>query len=163
MKSEFLLMLVALLFLVGAAVLLKAGGKKQVHVQRKDLMTKNELAFWRLLVPAVAPLHVGPQVAMSALVTTANGLNQSARTTARNSFDRKCVDFVLFDDAGVVQLVVELDDATHNADRDGARDRMTEQAGYRTLRVRRREVASSDALAAMIRTKLAPVPSEQPG
>ena len=66
------------------------------------------------------------------------------------------MDFVLFDDAGVAQLIVELDDSTHKAEKDSARDKLTAGAGYETLRVRMREAKDVITLSAMIKAKLAP-------
>ncbi|MBC7520522.1 MAG: DUF2726 domain-containing protein [Sandarakinorhabdus sp.] len=162
MNFNLIALVCLILILVVLVAVSQGGSKKALPVKRKDFMTKNELEFWRILVPAARPLHVGPQVAMSALVTTTGKLDKSARTTARNSFDRKCVDFVLFDDAGIVQLVVELDDVTHKAEKDAARDRLTTQAGYRTLRVRRKEAASVGTLEALIAAKLATPGAVQP-
>lgn len=154
---SLVLLLGLVIIFVCIVALLKAGSKRPVRLKRKEFMTRSELEFWRLLVPAAAPLNVGPQVAMSALLTTVTGLEKADRASARNSFDRKCVDFVLFDAAGVVQLIVELDDSTHKADKDFGRDKLTESADYRTLRVRRRDAATADVLAALIKTKLMPV------
>jgi hypothetical protein len=156
---NFYLVVLVGLILIFALVMaaMKDGSKKTVPVKRKDFMTRSELEFWRLLVPAASPLNGGPQVAMSAPLTTETGLEKSDRTSARNSFDRKCVDFVLFDGAGVVQLIVELDDSTHKADKDSSRDKLTDSADYRTLRVWRRDAASADALGMLIKAKLAPL------
>lgn len=162
MKFLFVLLLGLVVIFVLVVALLMAGSKRSVPLKRKDFMTRNELEFWRLLVPAAAPLNVGPQVAMSALLTTVTGLEKSDRTSARNSFDRKCVDFVLFDGAGVVHLIIELDDSTHKVDKDNARDKLTESADYRTLRVRRRDAANADVLASLIKAKLAPAAIDQP-
>lgn len=156
MKFEIVLVLIALLVLLVVVAVLKGGAARAPHLKRKDFMTKSEVEFWRLLKPAATPLHVAPQVAMSALLTTAEGLDKSKRTTARNSFDRQTIDFVLFDDVGVIQLIVELDDSTHIPAKDLARDKRTESVGYRTLRVLRRDVKTSEILAALIAVKLSP-------
>ena len=101
----------------------------------RPLMTDREIGFWRTLRAAAHPLHVAPQVAMGALIDIERGVSPSARTTARNAFDRQVVDFVLIDDVGQVRLLVELDDRTHSSERDEARDWRTAQAGYLTLRI----------------------------
>jgi hypothetical protein len=156
MDFRIILALVVLLALALVAAMLKGGTARAPNVKRKDFMTKNELEFWRLLKPAAAPLHVGPQVAMGALLTTATGLDKSERSSARNSFAQKAVDFVLFDDAGVVQLIVELDDSTHVAAKDMARDKQTNSAGYRTLRVLGRDAKTSEVLTGLIAARLTP-------
>lgn len=104
----------------------------------KQLMTRNELAFFEKLCDAAARAGaegVFPQVAMAAIVTTRKGLDQSARMSARGRFSRKMIDFVLVDGSMRVMLLVELDDPTHDAAKDADRDSITAAAGYRTLRV----------------------------
>ncbi len=112
----------------------KSSGGRRGRVHAKPLMTDREVKFCRLLRDVAAPLHVAPQVAMGALLSVSSSDRSSWRAT-RNSFDRKIVDFVLLDDDGRVELIVELDDRTHLRDRDADRDRLTAQAGYQTLRV----------------------------
>ncbi len=119
-------------------------------LRRIPMMTANELEFWKLLVPAASPLHVGPQVAMGALLDADTGLTRSGRTATRNRFDRQRVDFVLFDDRGAVRLLVELDDSTHRPAKDAERDRRTSSVGYRTLRLKRRDARSVEALRALL-------------
>ncbi len=123
-----------LLVIFALAILAELGSPATPPLAARPLMTANEIRFWRLLRPAAAPLHVAPQVAMGALLKVARGTDRRARLGARNRFDRKVVDFALVDDDGQVQLLVELDDRTHNLESDRVRDRMTGQAGYRTLR-----------------------------
>jgi hypothetical protein len=85
-------------------------------LRAKVFLTDAETVFYRRLRVAAAPLNVAPQVAMAAIVTTAGGSN-GRRRGSRNTFDRKIIDFVLFDDDGNVKLLVELDDRTHRSDR----------------------------------------------
>jgi hypothetical protein len=155
---KFIVLIVVLLIIVGLFAALKGKSTRRMLFARSDFMTKSELEFWRLLVPAAAPLHVGPQVAMGALLKVVGGLGKSESTVARNRFDRKRVDFVLFDDAGGVQLIVELDDSTHRAAKDGPRDEMTESAGYKTLRLRKSDARIREELSGLISAKLAPKP-----
>lgn len=121
-------------------------GRGGARIVRKRLMTDSEQIFWHVLRHAAAPLHVAPQVSMGALLR-AEGGDQSAKTAMRNGFDRKIVDFVLFDDDGFVHLLVELDDSMHRVERDSARDARTNAAGYTTLRIRNREARSVAMLA----------------
>ncbi len=109
--------------------------KAPLRVTAMPLMTSREVGFWRLLRAAAAPLHVAPQVAMNALLRTEFGVRGKEWGRTRNQFDKKVVDYALLDDSGQVRLLVELDNRTHDAGKDRARDRMTERAGYRTLRV----------------------------
>jgi hypothetical protein len=156
------LLLICVLVVIAAILQAMAGGSnRRVLFQRKSLMTKHELAFWRLLVAAAKPLNVAPQVAMGALVKTNRGLDKKQWRVARNSFDRKIVDFVLFDDDGEVRLLVELDDSTHNDAKDAARDRITAAARYPTLRVRARDARSVAALSALLAPYFEPADAAQ--
>lgn len=124
-------LLTLLLLRLGPVVVARAGVPP---VKGKALMTDREVKFCRLLRHAAAPLHVAPQVAMAAIVTHADWLMR-APYAVRSRFDRKMIDFVLVDDDGKVRLIVELDDRTHDAGKDAARDAITARAGHATLRV----------------------------
>jgi hypothetical protein len=154
--SNFLPLILIFLMLAIALVALAARGKSSVLVQSRPLMTASEIAFWRLLITAVAPLHVAPQVAMGALLDARKGLDRSTLQGARNSFQSKIVDFAIVDDAGVVRLLVELDDRTHSAEKDAKRDAMTSAAGYRTMRVRGQAARDIEQLSRMVSIALAP-------
>lgn len=163
MKIVLIALFVFFIVVTFMIIALKGKSKKRVVFKKSAIMTKSELEFWRVLVPAAAPLHVGPQVAMGALLKTVSGLEKAESTSARNSFDRKRVDFVLFDDTGLVQLIVELDDSSHRSAKDALRDAMTDSAGYCTLRLHRRDAPNAGALAALILAKLSPsVPDRVP-
>ena len=126
----------AILLLLGLTRLRgRAGG--HLPVKARALLTRAELAFMTKLVPASArlDLHVCPQVSMGAVMRPESGLDRSSSTTTRNRFSSKIIDFVLMDARGRVALLVELDDRSHDRDRDRLRDAMTASAGLRTLRV----------------------------
>lgn len=137
------------------SALLDLPSLSSARVKKRDFMTKIELAFWRSLVPAAHPLHVAPQVSLGALMMVAGGANKSESTSLRNRFDRGRADFVLFDDDGKVQLIVELDDRTHVAKHDAARDKRTRSAGYCTLRLFRRDAPNQNVLSDLIRGAVA--------
>jgi hypothetical protein len=52
----------------------------------------------------------------------------------RGRFAQEGGDFAIVDDEYRIVALVELDDSTHDADRDAERDRMTGMAGYLTIR-----------------------------
>jgi len=143
-----LLVVIVLTRLIGS----HRGG--EANVVARDLMTPREVEFWRLLRAVAEPYHVAPQVAMNALLKVAPGMDRKRSLGSRNSFDRKYVDFALVDERGSVRLLIELDDRTHNADRDASRDRMTAQAGYSTLRINGRAAHNSDLLKSAIAEKV---------
>lgn len=105
----------------------------------RALLTGNEREFFGRLSRALPGHRIFPQVAMSAILTSAKG---------RSRFDRKVVDFVVCDHAMRVVALVELDDRTHERRRDAARDAMTREAGYRTVRYRSRSKPDAARIAA---------------
>lgn len=134
MKLPLPFVLLALLGLVllaaAAAVRLKRPGRAAggVALKARPLMTEREQAmYWRLKETFPASVVLA-QVAFSALVTSAR--------EHRNRFDRKVADFVLCDPSMKVQVVIELDDASHKGRerRDAAREKLLARAGYKLLR-----------------------------
>lgn len=109
-------------------------GKSSQFVSKAPLSPNEQEFFWRL--NEALPEHpVLAQVALGALVTAKAqpGIKGSWRS-AQNQIDKKIVDFVILDDDLRVIALVELDDRTHTASKDAARDAMTQSAGYVTLR-----------------------------
>lgn len=106
------------------------GGGKYVP---KAILTANEQEFFNRLKSAL-PFQVFPQVAMGALMEPVGDRNSKEFWSARGSIAQKIVDFVVVDDQFKVLALVELDDRTHSQTKDGKRDELTAQAGYRTLR-----------------------------
>lgn len=155
--SGLLILLVVAVVLLGIIGLIVNGRQAAPKFRAKALMTPTELAFYRLLREAALPLNVAPQVAMGAIVRTVSGLDRSESQGARNKFSQKMIDFVLFDDDGVIKLLVEHDDRTHKADKDAGRDSITGSAGYTTLRMRGAETRSVDAIREAIAARLAAI------
>lgn len=122
----FIALIAVLSVLVGTQAQRK---KSQEQPKGKRLMTDREQAMYSRLIETF-PEHVTlSQVSLGALMT--------ARTMAtRNRFDRKIADFVLCNRAFGVLAVIELDDASHRGKgaKDNARDRLLNDAGYKTLR-----------------------------
>ena len=85
--------------------------------------------MYNRLVQSLPDLVVLAQVSFGALLT-------ARAYAARNTFDRKIADFVVFDRGFQVLAVIELDDSSHKGKeaRDAQRDALLTQAGYRVLR-----------------------------
>lgn len=104
----------------------------------RPILTPNEQEFYGRLVRALPGHAVLCQVSMSALIepdTDDPGDYQRRRLT----FSQKYVDFVIVDatpgrDPMRVVAIVELDDITHDAQKDAQRDAMLNSAGYTVLR-----------------------------
>ncbi|BCM87911.1 hypothetical protein mvi_63720 (plasmid) [Methylobacterium indicum] len=64
------------------------------------------------------------------------GLGHKEFWRTRNRFGQKIVDFVAIDpNTGVVEAVIELDDASHDAVKDRKRDAMLALGQYRVIRI----------------------------
>lgn len=119
----------------------------------KPLMSPSELAFFTKLQAAVPEYRVFPQICMGALIDPAAHLVGEARSRARHKYQSKMVDFTVWDPVReAVVCLVELDDPTHDNRRrhDEARDDMTREAGYATLRFDVRSRTSNEKIRAGI-------------
>lgn len=99
----------------------------------KAIMTGNELEFFRRLSRAHNEGFVFPQVAMSALLEP-KALTRNSRLAAFRRISQKRVDYTLHEPDLSLICVVELDDRTHDASKDAARDAMLRSAGIPTMR-----------------------------
>lgn len=103
----------------------------RLRIRRKSLMTPNEAEFYRRLERALPAYRVFPQVSFAAFLTDDGTMSQRRRWSVRARFDRKIADFVVCDGKTLeIVALIELDDATHTARADRARDAMTKTAGY---------------------------------
>ncbi len=134
--------LVAILLLVAiiARALAARSGQAAGYVA-KTLLSDNEREFFARLVEALPDHRIFSQVAMSALVSV-DTRNRRANYAMRNRFSAKVVDFVVCTPALEVIALVELDDRTHNVEKDAARDAITRAAGYHTIRFQSRRKPS---------------------
>lgn len=98
-----------------------------------SLLTQAEQKLYAVLVRALPEHHIQCQVSMAALVSkrAAGGRDN---LILREQFAQHIADFVVCDARWRPLLVVELDDCTHNAERDAQRDGWLAQAGLGTLR-----------------------------
>lgn len=112
----------------------------KVELVKKQLLTPNEKEFLGRVRQAASAygMDVHYQVAMGALIDLSGITAEShpgAYWSARSTFDKKIVDYVLVKKgSGEVVALVELDDKMHDREKDAARDKMTAAAGYKTLR-----------------------------
>lgn len=158
-----MLILIVLLLVVATVIGLLAGQKSRksspYQYAAKPMLTANEKEFFSRLQTAVPEYFVQSQVAMGALMTGRHADNKHHATRAK--FAQKIVDYVLLDDNLDVVLLVELDDRTHGSAKDAARDAMTSQAGYQTLRVESRAKPSVPELRTLVLRAIASAPRRQ--
>jgi len=136
--SDFLFVAVGVVAvaLISLPLLRRSRGGRGLPVVPRRLMTAREREVLPLIEAAVPHCRVHAQVAMGALIDGKKGLSRQEGTAVRNRFDRKRIDFVLEErSTGDVLALVELDDRTHHAAKDRARDEITSAAGYLTIRL----------------------------
>lgn len=115
-------------------LLFKAALKRSAPFQKKNLLTENELEFFWRLTRALPDLFIFPQVAMSALIEPTANQGTKAHISSFGRISQKRVDYALYDSDMKIICVIELDDKTHNAAKDAARDQMLKSANIRTIR-----------------------------
>lgn len=115
-------------------------------VRAKPLLTENEREFFGRLRRAVPDFAVFPQVAMAALIQPAVRERTPAAFAIWKLFGNKICDFVICRPDCSVICVVELDDRTHQKDKDERRDAVLGRAGITTLRYDSRHKPDIEAL-----------------
>ena len=91
---------------------------------------------------------------MGALLKPQRGLSRKEFWRTRNRFGQKIVDFVVIDpDTGSVEVVIELDDASHDPLKDQARDALLALGQYRVIRIPSRPRPTE----AIVREAMAPL------
>lgn len=100
---------------------------------KKRLLTDNEFEFFNRLVRALPNYYICPQVSMGALLD-AKSNDYDNEKKMRYTFGFKIVDFVIYSKNKEVIAIIELDDRTHDKEKDYARDLMLREAGYKILR-----------------------------
>ena len=130
--------LALLLFVVVSAALRRRGEGRLPYYSRQFLLSRGEMAFYRVLVRALPPgVVVCPKVRLADLI---NCPGDAWRAGYGGRISGKHVDFVLAD-AGTlgIRMVVELDDRSHQRsdrrERDAFVDRALEAAGIPILHV----------------------------
>lgn len=127
----FLIVLTALSFVNKA----KGGTGDEKLYKQKSLLTANEIEFFNRLTQALPDHYIFPQVSLGALLQpNVSGKDRKKFHSIRGTFAQKISDFVICTRDIKVIAIVELDDKTHNSEKDAKRDAMIEQAGYRVIR-----------------------------
>jgi hypothetical protein len=153
LTDPFILAAVALLVTAPAVSLFLRGRKPWLaRLQRKPLLTANEVEFFHRLQRALPGFHVFPQVSFGAFLTDDGQLSRNAQWAVRAKFDRKIADFVICERGTLkIMAVVELDDRTHDVSADRQRDAITKAAGYQTIRYQSRQKPSEAEIAALFK------------
>lgn len=131
-------------------------------------MNKAERSFYGVLVQeASSDYLVFPKVRIADVLNPVKGMGKSGRQSAFNAISSKHFDFLLCDPSDCsVRLAVELDDASHDAERSRKRDRLVNQAcesaGLPLLRVKAARSYAAPDIRNRIEALLSPpAPSEK--
>ena len=132
MISGKVVILLAALVVVFLIIALLSGKKDSWGP--KPLLTQNEREFFDRLLEALPDFHIFPQVAFRAILRPASESGSKAYTRQSGRIGAKHCDFLICTTDLDVVVIIELDDRTHVAEKDAARDAMTASAGYPTIR-----------------------------
>ena len=110
---------------------------------KKNLMTKNEWAFYKQLKPIADKLNYSIicKTRVADLIDVQKGLSKSEWQTAFNRINKKHIDFILCKPENLLPvLLIELDDNSHDTEKRKERDEFIEKVlnltGYKLLRTR---------------------------
>lgn len=116
---------------------------EKIPYLRKNLMTKNEWAFYKQLKPIADEMNLSImcKTRVADLIDIEKGLNKSEWQTAFNRINKKHIDFMLCKPENLYPvLLIELDDSSHDTEKGKQRDEFVEKvlnkAGYKLLRTR---------------------------
>lgn len=127
MSQSSIIILAALAIITIIAFLLL---QPQDRWSPKPLLTKNEQEFFKRMLTALPDHHVFPQVAFRAILQPTASSSSKAYSRQSGRIGAKHCDFLVCNDKLEVIAIVELDDRTHVAEKDAARDAMTASAGF---------------------------------
>jgi hypothetical protein len=131
----------------------EGSGNTAPSFKAKPMLTPNEIEFLNRLEAAAPELRFCPQVAMGAVLNPNVQRQDKAYMSLRGKFAQKIIDFVAQDRKdGSIVAIIELDDRSHDSDKDDKRDAMLSQAGYKIVRWQ----SKSKPDAATIRRELLP-------
>lgn len=125
----------------------------------KPLLTPNELEFLGRLEQSVPEMRFHAQVAMGSIIEPNVSRRENGKEywRLRGNIAQKIIDFVAQDrTTGNIVAIIELDDRTHNGDKDAERDLITGAAGFKTIRWHSKRKPDT----AEIRAQLIELPSQ---
>lgn len=138
---------VAILIALAAVVFGKLSAGQAPKYKAKILLTENEKEFFLRLKRALPGHHIFPQVAMGSILDPNVDRRDRRYLQIRGTFSQKIIDFLICDgETFKIIAVVELDDRTHNAERDEKRDAMLKVAGYRVIRWHSKKKPTEDQI-----------------
>jgi hypothetical protein len=140
-----LLIAMAIALAAGISVFGGLGGPKY---RARELLTPNELEFFRRLRRALPDAYIFPQVALSAIIGPTSRGKRNLHDFRRIA--QKRVDYAIYTANMEIVAIIELDDRTHDRARDAQRDAFVSSAGIRTLRFQSRQKPTVEQLKAAV-------------
>jgi very-short-patch-repair endonuclease len=153
----FIVYLIIMKFMAGRS---GSEGGAADQFKKKVFLTPNELEFLARLEAAAPELRFHSQVAMGALLDPVVSRQSDAKAfyRLRGAFAQKIVDYVAQRRSdGHIVAIIELDDRTHNSEKDAKRDAMLASAGYKTVRWHSKAKPGASAIRAEL-LEMLPVP-----
>lgn len=145
--SADLFAIAAILLTILAALSAYFKHKPKYEYRLKPLMTDNEVEFYFRLRRALPKHEIFAQVAMGAILRPRKEYSGKEVHLARNAYSQKIIDFVICEPKTCRPVVVvELDDRTHNPQKDAIRDRMLTSAGLCVVRYRSNDRPTEDEI-----------------
>jgi hypothetical protein len=129
----YLILALVVIVLIAQSFKEELPGQKNKKYKAKTLMTDNEFEFFNRLIKALPQYYIFPQVSLGAILE-GDSSDYKERNRIRLTFAQKMADYVIYDQNKKIVAIIELDDKTHNKEKDDKRDVMTSAAGYKTIR-----------------------------
>lgn len=127
-------------------VLLLVTAKPKINTSEfygiKPLSKVEQVAYWRLVEACGPDKIILAQVAFSSFIRRKGG-DRKGRASNFGKARQKVADFVICNKDFSIFAIVEIDDKTHTKEKDEARDRITEAAGFKTFRVLAEELPTA--------------------
>ena len=162
MYLTLFLLILAVLMAVAAAYLRSQESAETIALIKKPLLTANEKEFLRRLEQALPQYRVYPQVAMGAILDVPRQQTRRDHLRLRGRFSQKIIDFVICNANLEIITLIELDDRSHQTEKDQARDALTATAGYPTLRFQSRAKPSVPEISAAVEALVAKQATRRP-
>jgi very-short-patch-repair endonuclease len=126
---------IVLAILIAVLLLYLVFRNGKLRFASKPILTANEIEFFGRLRKALPDHALFTQVALRAIVRPGSASSSKSYLRELSFLGAKHADFVVcHPETLAVIAIIELDDRTHNPDKDAQRDAMTGAAGYPTLR-----------------------------
>ena len=114
----------------------RRSGRSGYRFKAVPVLTENEQRLFRMLIEEFPGFYFFPQVGMAAIMAPDYPDNDSRRLSAFRSISQKRLDFLVCDKSLETICLLELDDASHDPNKDRDRDEKTAAAGHKTVRLK---------------------------